>query len=117
MSRLLCGALLSGALSLALLPTNAVGQDADKNKCTISIKGDNQVVKACAAGGLKRAKATMKAMQKAAKEKGLKHECDDCHKDESAGDWTITKDGEEKFKKMLAVLAEEKKPEAKPEAK
>jgi hypothetical protein len=31
----------------------------------------------------------------------MKVECDDCHKDESAGNWTLNKDAEDKFKKML----------------
>lgn len=111
MSRLLIGSLFAGVLTVGLLAATASRAEDDKNKCVIAVKGDNDVVKACKAGGLKRAKTVMKAMQNLAKKHGLKHECDDCHKDEASGDWTITKDGDEKFKKMLEVLAkvEEKK--------
>ena len=99
MSRLFTSALFAGLLCVTTL--TATGQAADdKNKCTIAVKGDNPVTKACKEGGIKRAKATMKAMQKAAKDKGMKVECDDCHKDEAGGDWTLNKDAEEKFKKM-----------------
>lgn len=112
MSRSLVAALVAGLICVAIpnAGTRAWAQEDkskdDKNKCTIAVKGDNQVVLACRQGGLKRAKAVMKAMQKLAKEKGLKFECDDCHKDEASGDWTITKDGEDKFKKMLEAVKE-----------
>jgi hypothetical protein len=33
----------------------------------------------------------------------MKVECDDCHKDESAGNWTLNKDAEDKFKKLAAL--------------
>jgi hypothetical protein len=108
MLRLLCATLCAGLLSLGLVAASANAED-DKNKCVIAVKGDNDIVKACTAGGIKRAKAAMKAMQNLAKKGGLKHECDDCHKDEAASDWTLTKDGEEKFKKMLAVVAQAQK--------
>jgi hypothetical protein len=105
MSRLILGGSIACALLVGLASTRARAED-DKNKCTIAINDDSDVDKACKAGGIKRAKATMKAMQKASKEKGgVKHECNDCHKDESAGDWSATKDSEEKWKKMLEVLA------------
>jgi hypothetical protein len=99
MFRLFCGSLLAGVLTLALAP--ATGRAAD-DKCTIAVKGDNPVVKACKEGGIKKAKSTMKAMQKVGKEKGLKYECDTCHKDESAGNWTLGKDAEAKFKELLS---------------
>jgi hypothetical protein len=101
MSRFVCGALFAGMLSMGWLVST--GHAAD-DKCTIATKGDNDVAKACKAGGIKRAKAQMKSMQKAAKEKGMKVECDDCHKDEAAGNWTLNKDAEDKFKKMAALI-------------
>ncbi len=101
MSRFLCSALLTAALSFTLATARA--QD-DKNKCTIAIKGDGDVKKACDAGGIKRAKAVMKAQVKLGKDKGIKHECDDCHKDEANGNWALTKDGQEKFDKLLAAI-------------
>ena len=100
MLRLLSASLLAGLVTVTLF--TATGRAAD-DKCTIATKGDSAVKKACDEGGIKRAKATMKAMQKLGKEKGLKFECDDCHKDESAGNWTLNKDAEEKFKKLAAV--------------
>jgi hypothetical protein len=100
MSRYLCGALFAGLLSLTWMTNNASADD----KCTIATKGDNPVVAACKEGGIKKAKAQMKNMQKAAKEKGMKVECDDCHKDESAGNWTLNKGAEDKFKKMLDLV-------------
>jgi hypothetical protein len=101
MLRFCCGSLLAGMLTLVLY--TSTGRAADDNKCTIATKDENAVVKACKEGGIKRAKATMKAMQKLGKEKGLKFECDDCHKDESAGNWSLNKDAQGKFKKLLAV--------------
>jgi hypothetical protein len=101
MLRLLSASLLAGLVTVTLF--SATGRAAADDKCTIAVKGDSDVAKACKDGGIKRAKATMKAMQKLGKEKGLKFECDDCHKDESAGNWTLNKDAEEKFKKLAAV--------------
>jgi ribosomal protein L44E len=61
------------------------------------------VVKACADGGIKKAKGVMKGMQKKGKTAGLKFECDECHKDESASNWTLKDGAEDKFKKLLAA--------------
>jgi hypothetical protein len=94
---------LAAGLLTAFLCT-ATSQAADDNKCTIAVKNDNEVVKACKEGGIKKAKTIMKKMQKDAKAKGVKHDCDDCHKDEANANWTLNKDAEEKFKKMLAAI-------------
>jgi redox-regulated HSP33 family molecular chaperone len=100
MLRLLSASLLAGLVTITLFSATSHADD----KCTIAVKGDSPVAKACKeANGIKRAKATMKAMQKVGKDKGLKFECDDCHKDESAGNWSLNKDAEEKFKKLLAA--------------
>jgi hypothetical protein len=99
MSRYFFGAMFAGLLSLTWLTATSRADD----KCTIATKGDNVVVSACKKGGIKAAKAEMKKLQKAAKDKGMKVECDDCHKDESAGNWTLNKEAEDKFKKMLEV--------------
>jgi hypothetical protein len=101
MSRFVFGALFAGMLSIGWLASSSHAADSDK--CTIATKGESEVAKACKAGGIKRAKATMKQMQKVGKEKGMKVECDDCHKDESAGNWTLNKDAEDKFKKLAAL--------------
>jgi hypothetical protein len=100
MFRRFIGTLVIGLAVAAIGPTLHAADDA--NKCTIALKGENIVVKACTQGGIKRAKATMKAMTKAAKEKGMKVECDSCHKNET--DWAVTDDGDAQFKKMLELL-------------
>lgn len=102
MARVFTCAILVGCFALGFAATGTA--EDDKNKCTIAVKGENPIVAACKQGGIKRAKVAMKAMAKLAKDKGMKTECDDCHKDEANGDWTLTKDGEEKFKKMLALV-------------
>ncbi len=88
-----------GALTLGIMVTAAAATHADDNACTIATKGDNVVVKACKEGGRKRAKTTMKAMAKVAKDKGFKTECDTCHKNEE--NWELTKNADADFKKML----------------
>ena len=50
--------------------------------CTIATKGDSPVAKACAAGGIPKAKAAMKDLAKKARAAGTKYQCDDCHKDD-----------------------------------
>lgn len=94
--------MFTAALSLGALVAIAGGAiAADDGKCTIATKGDNAVAKACAKGGIKEAKKTMKAMVKVAKDSGKKWECDSCHKNEE--DWKLTADGEKLFKEMLAL--------------
>jgi hypothetical protein len=100
MLRFFCGSLLAGFLAVTVFTSTSRAAD---DKCTIAVKGDNPVVAACKDGGIKKAKSAMKAMQKKGKESGKKFECDDCHKDESAGNWTLNKDAESKFKELLAV--------------
>ncbi len=90
------------ALSFGLLVAAAVPSQAGDNDCTIAVKGDNAVVKACKEGGIKKAKAVMKAMQKVAKQKGEKWECDSCHKNET--DWKLTENGQKDFEKMLTLV-------------
>ena len=93
-------ALLVTMISLAWVAPVAA---APSGKCTIAIKGDGPVAKACKEGGLKKANTVMKAMQKVGKEKGLKLDCDDCHKDIAADNFALTKNAQESFKKLLAV--------------
>lgn len=101
MLRSLCTALSAGLLAATLFVATSHAGD---NDCTIATKNKNDVVEACKKGGIKEAKKVMKKMQKDAKDKGVKYDCDDCHKDEANGNWTLNKDAEEKFKKMLAAL-------------
>jgi hypothetical protein len=99
MLRFLCTSLLAGLLTVTVYSATS---RADGDKCTIATKDKNAVVDACKEGGIKKAKSAMKAMQKKGKEKGLKFECDECHKDESAGNWTLKDGAEKKFKELLA---------------
>jgi hypothetical protein len=102
MLRFFTRSLLAGFFTLSLFTATS---RADDNACTIAPKSKdkNAVTKACEEGGIKKAKSVMKAMQKKGKDKGLKFECDDCHKDEAAGNWSLNKDAEEKFKKLVAA--------------
>lgn len=92
-------------LGLTIAAFSGAGQAAE-NDCTIATKGDNGVVKGCKEGGIKRAKAVMKAMTKVANDKGMKIngakvECDACHKNET--DWALTANAEKDFEKMLEL--------------
>ena len=100
MLRLFCSSLLAGLLTLTVYTATSQAGD---NDCTIAKKPDNAVGKACAEGGIKKAKSVMKAMQKKGKEGGLKFECDECHKDESAGNWGLKDGAEKKFKELLDI--------------
>ena len=101
MLRFFSRSLLAGLLTLTLFTATS---RADDNACTIAIKGEeNAVTKACKEGGIKAAKTVMKKMQKAGKAKKLTYDCGTCHKDETAGNWTLTKDAESKFKELLAA--------------
>ena len=97
MSRALRAMFLSAVLSFSSLASQALADD-----CKLA-KGDTRVAKACAEGGVKKAKEEMKAMVKLAKGAGVKMECDDCHKDDQHYD-QLTSEGKEKFKKLLAAL-------------
>src|SRR5688500_5833434 len=98
MSRFLLRAQVIGMLSLAWLPGASA---APKGKCTIAIKGDSPVAKACKEGGLKKADVVMKAMVKKGKEKGVKFDCDHCHKQVADNNFTLSKTAQEDFKKLL----------------
>jgi hypothetical protein len=86
---------LGGTLAVA-----GAGRAADA-PCTIATKGDSPVAKACADGGIPKAKAAMKAMATKARKGGTKFQCDDCHKDDVKYD--LTADARDKFKKLLAA--------------
>lgn len=104
MKRLAFATLFLGTLCLALPRAGAADDD---KPCTITKEtDDHQVGKACKEGGIKRAKAVMKAMQKVAKKNGMDVECDSCHKNED--DWALTSDAKEQFKKMLEIVAKAK---------
>lgn len=70
-----------------------------KEPCKIATKGSSAVARACAEGGIPKAKAIMKAMVKQGRAAGVSYECDDCHNDDGG----LTADVKEKFSKLLAV--------------
>jgi hypothetical protein len=75
----------------------------DKGPCTIATKGDTPTAKACATGGRKAAHKLMKDMVKAAKDKGAKFECDNCHKD--LDNYELSKNAADDYKKLEAAVA------------
>lgn len=106
MARTLAGT-LRGLVFVALLgaafainPGGAVADAA--NGCKLAKDKSTPIGKACAEGGIPKAKQAMKDMIKAGKAKGVKFDCDDCHKGDDNYD-QLTEDGKEKFKKLLAA--------------
>ena len=74
---------------------------ADDAKCKIAIKGTSPTAKACAKGGRKEAHKVMKSMVTAAKEKGTKFVCVDCHQD--TVNYPLTSSAVEDYKKLQAA--------------
>jgi hypothetical protein len=74
---------------------------AAEGKCTIAVKGDSPTAKACTKGGRKEATAVMKSMVAAAKGKGTKFVCDNCHKDMES--YALTGNAVEDYKKLQAA--------------
>src|SRR5262245_37912463 len=117
MIRTFLGAHLPGArawgLSMGLLllgaPAPRLGR-ADEGTalkpCTIAVKGDSPVQRACKEGGVDRAKATMKRLVGVArgKQHGRHFACDDCHVDEDS--WRLTEDARTRFKELLAIAGD-----------
>jgi len=101
MTRFALMTLMAGFLGTAALCGLAVANDAAK--CTIATSGDSETARACAKGGIKEAKKTMKAMVATAKTKGQKFTCEQCHKD--LDNYELTKNGKDDFKKLEALLA------------
>jgi len=93
--------MLVSSLLVAVVCGLGAAAFADDEKCTIATKGDSPTAKACATGGRKEARKTMKELVKAAKEKGTKFTCDSCHKDLEKFELTPT--ARDDFKKLLAA--------------
>lgn len=82
------------------------GLSDDASKCKLATSGDGPIAQACAKGGIKKAKAVMKEMVKAAQAAGLKYDCDHCHKDDA--DYSVlTSDAPKKFDKLVAAAAKQ----------
>ncbi len=96
LQNVLVAGLLVGSTAFAR-PGRAEGE-----KCKRATGQDGVIDKACAEGGIKKAKQVMKELVKAAKANGVKFDCDDCHKDDAKYD-ILADDAKEKFKKLLAA--------------
>lgn len=83
----------------ALTPGAAPAADAEP--CTIAVKGDNPVVKACAEGGIPKAKRAMKELVRTARARGTKMECTDCHV--AIDEWKLKDGATDRFRKLLDV--------------
>lgn len=70
--------------------------------CKLAVKGDSPVARACAEGGVRRAKIVMKDLVKRSKAAGLKFNCDDCHSHDGEAS-RLTPDALEKFRRLLAA--------------
>jgi hypothetical protein len=95
---------LSLAGFAALAAWGASDAQAQAGPCRLATKGDSPVARACAEGGVLRAKQTMRALLKRAKNAGVRFECEDCHVDSKTDDKgydRLTRDGREKFAKLL----------------
>jgi hypothetical protein len=71
-------------------------------------KGDSPVAKACAEGGIPRAKQVMKEMVRQGRDAGVKLECDQCHQE--PGHYEIlTSDARDKFKRLQQAIEAKRK--------
>jgi RNA polymerase sigma factor (sigma-70 family) len=68
-------------------------------RCAIAIEGKSPVALACQRDGIKEAKKVMKAMVAKAKKRGLRHGCDDCHRNDT--DWSLFADARRRFEELL----------------
>ena len=93
---------LGSAVALGLAMGVGAGATADDiEKCTVAIQGDSPVAKACQEGGVRLAKRKMKELVRAAREKGMVSECNDCHT--GADSWTLNKGATDKFRKLIEI--------------
>jgi hypothetical protein len=75
--------------------------------CKHATKGSNPIVAACAEGGIRKAKVTMRTLVRQAKAAGVRFDCDDCHKDDA--DYSkMTADAHDKLDKLLAAAGSKK---------
>jgi hypothetical protein len=88
-------------ISAATLLGLAGDAAADGAKCTVATQGDSPVAEACRHGGRSEAKKVMKSAVKAAKDKGGKFSCDDCHK--NLDDYQLKPNARDDFKKLLGL--------------
>lgn len=99
------GRILVGGFALALLGLvtfSAPSSRAAGQPCLIA-RGDSPVARACADGGVAKAKQTMRSMMKAARDAGTRFVCDDCHADTERFE-QLTPQAKSKFARLLAAV-------------
>jgi hypothetical protein len=82
-------------------PPNVLAYGNGPNSCHFA-HVDSPVGKACLQGGLRLAKREMKAMIKIAKDRGMKFDCDSCHKNEE--DWKLNGEARTLFARVLETI-------------
>ena len=75
--------------------------------CRIA-KGDSPVARACAEGGVIRAKQSMRVLMKQARAGGARFTCDDCHTDGERYE-QLSADARQNFAKLLAAVAKDQR--------
>jgi hypothetical protein len=70
--------------------------------CRIA-KGESPVARACAEGGVVRAKQSMRALIKQARAGGASYVCEDCHQDTERYE-LLQPDAKQRFAKLLAAI-------------
>jgi hypothetical protein len=88
-------------LTLGSRPANDNGGLAI-NDCRAARQSTSPVARACAQGGVRQAKLVMRALVKQAKERGLRLQCDSCHRDD-ADFSALTDDARTRFSELLAA--------------
>ena len=96
---LLASAVVLGALGGSTLAEPAPGDE----PCKLA-KGDSPMAKACAEGGIRKAKEVMKGLVRNGRKAGVKMECDECHKDPERYE-VLAKDARDKLKNLMQAAA------------
>jgi hypothetical protein len=71
--------------------------------CRRAVRGDSPVARACRDGGVRSAKATMKALITEGRGAGIRLACDDCHLD-SADFARLSPEAPDKLRTLLAAI-------------
>jgi len=77
------------------------GTRGSEGACTIALRGDSPVARACASGGRAEAKKVMKDAVKTARSRGKAFTCEGCHQD--LENFALTPSARDDLEKMLAI--------------
>ena len=94
--------ILVGSLGLVALLFISQGDAAEP--CRVA-KGDSPVARACAEGGVPRARESMRQLVRQARANGTRFQCDDCHNQEDRYEH-LTAEAKQNFAKLLAVAGQ-----------